>query len=72
MAKCVYMKECLFFNSNELKKPVTEEVLKNEFCKNNYFDCARYILMQNAPGIQVPNDLYPNQKERASQIIASS
>jgi hypothetical protein len=43
--------------------------VKKEYCTDNFQACARYMVLQSVGGDFVPNDLQPDQEERAKEII---
>jgi len=69
MADCEKIAKCVFFNDKMSHKPATAEVMKNNYCRGNKVQCARYQVAVS--GKPVPPDLYPSQTQRAGAIIAS-
>ncbi|MFX1374343.1 MAG: hypothetical protein ACFFA0_00885 [Promethearchaeota archaeon] len=49
--------------------PKTADLFKQKYCKTNYITCARYIVAQSLGKEKVPKDLFPNQVERAKNLI---
>jgi hypothetical protein len=45
------------------------ERIKEEYCYNNYSQCARYKVLTAVGGEFVPPDLLPHQHEEANEII---
>jgi len=71
MAECELLSGCIFFNDNMTKMPATAELMKNNLCRGNKLQCARYMVYQQLGRPKVPADLYPNDVERAKLIISS-
>jgi len=43
--------------------------MQKKYCLGDYHDCARYVLA--SAGIDPPTDLYPNEMDRAKEILQS-
>jgi hypothetical protein len=67
MDGCEFLKTCAFFNNKMSGMPMVSQILKDRHCLDDRFSCARYQVAQ-ARG-PVPDDLYPDDNDRASQII---
>jgi len=70
MNECEFIEKCPFFQGKLAEKPVETEELKEKYCKNNNLNCARYMIVQAAGPEKMPEDLYPDEKIIAYQIIA--
>ena len=68
MANCERLEKCIFFSDRMSRMPATASIMKKDFCCGDRSECARFQVA--ARGIPVPEDLYPNQAERARNIIA--
>jgi hypothetical protein len=68
MAGCERLLECQIVN-NPNEEVVSVETLKEKYCNTNYSACARYKVLKSVGGDFVPNDLLPDEVERAKQII---
>ena len=66
---CECLEKCPFFNDQIVNKPATAELMKKQYCNENFEACARYTLFKSAGQEHVPADLYPNQNDRASNIL---
>ncbi len=68
MSDCPNLIKCPFFNDALKNMPGTSEIYKHNYCRNKYFDCARYIFAKsgNKP---VPSDLFPNEKNKILSLI---
>ena len=64
--------QCPFFNDNLKDMPATASLYKDSFCKSNNSNCARYIVFQTLGKSKVPEDLFPNQLQKASELIKTS
>lgn len=69
MAECECLSTCLFFNDKMADKPATSEMLKRRYCLGDNSGCARFIVRQALGANKVPTNLYPNQKDKALEII---
>lgn len=67
---CRNLDTCPFFLNRMKSMPATAELMKNRYCKDDYSSCARYLVSSTVGKKLVPEDLYPNQHERARRIIA--
>ena len=68
MANCVKLANCPFFSDRMASKPATASIIKETYCLGDSSRCARFQVGAN--GLPVPADLYPNQADRARQIVA--
>lgn len=69
MAQCTRYVRCTFFNTIEAL-PKTAQQLMDRYCLGDNSDCARFKCA--ASGISPPDDLYPNEMDRAVDIIQKS
>ncbi len=73
--KCPNLERCPFFHDRLKNMPATAELLKNEYCLGHgkhYTECARYKVASTLGKEFVPPDLFPNQEERALEIIEAN
>jgi hypothetical protein len=66
---CLRRPFCIFFTDKMPQKPAMPH-LKRTYCNGDNSHCARYLLC--SAGKPIPDDLYPDQEERAKQILAAS
>ncbi len=69
MAECECLEQCPFFNDRMASKPATSEMFKKAYCRGDNNRCARYMVFSALGGAAVPADLFPNQVERARDVI---
>lgn len=69
MAKCELIETCIFFNDKMANMPSTATVFKNIYCEKDFDGCARYVIVKALGRGSVPADLFPNQIDRAREII---
>lgn len=69
MAECDLTKTCIFFNDKMADMPSTAEIFKNIYCKGDFENCARMMIVKNLGREKVPADLFPNQSAKALDII---
>ena len=73
MSSCPKLPQCPFFNERLAKMPAVAEMAKDRYCRGNEYDiCARYVVAKSLGGAAVPDNLYPDQRDRANSIIAES
>jgi hypothetical protein len=70
MSECEFLGGCPFFNDKMKEQPGMTQILKKKYCtgeeKNN---CARMMIRTALGKEKVPMDLYPNQIEKAKNIL---
>jgi hypothetical protein len=71
MADCECLEGCPFFNDRMAHKPATSEMFKKAYCRGSNIQCARYIVFSTLGKEAVPIDLFPNQIDRAYDVINS-
>ncbi len=69
MADCDLIGGCIFFNDKMRNMPATAEILKNKYCRDNSSPCARYMVFKALGRERVPADLFPQQQDKAENII---
>ena len=68
MNNCEKLNTCPFFTGQMRQMPAVSELLKTTYCLGDKSQCARYRVAR--AGLTVPGDLFPNDYERASQLLA--
>ena len=71
MSDCELLAGCIFFNDKMADMPSTAEIIKIRYCRGDSSDCARFVVCKSIGREKVPQDLFPNQTDRARQIIAA-
>lgn len=69
MPECSLIANCAFFNDKMANKPGTAEMMKKKYCKEQYTDCARYVVCKALGRDKVPADLFPIQTDRATEML---
>lgn len=69
MAECKRLAACPFFNDKMAHLPSTGELFKKHYCRAEFAQCARYQVAEKLGKEKVPIDLYPNETERAQEIL---
>ncbi len=72
MVECELLQTCRFFNDKMGETPKTADLMKNRFCLGDKSECARYVVFQVLGREKVPIDMFPNEGERATAVIAGS
>ena len=67
MADCEKLKMCPFFTDKMKAMPSVSNLLKQTYCLGDKMQCARYQV--SIAGIAAPLDLFPNDRERAQEIL---
>ena len=71
MASCECLSGCMFFNDRMASMPVMADRLKQKYCLGDNKECARYRVMHRLGREKVPTDMFPNQHDRAVQMIGA-
>jgi hypothetical protein len=69
MADCECLEGCPFINDKMAGKPATSEMYKKAYCHGSNVQCARFIVFSALGNGSVPSDLFPNQVEKAYDLI---
>jgi len=69
MEKCELTATCIFFNDQMAGMPSTAAVYKKMYCEQDFAACGRYKIFKAIGREHVPKDLFPNQADRAQEII---
>ncbi len=72
MASCEFFAKCSFLYDQLADKPATAKLYKNSYCCGEIHKCARYRVFKMLGRAFVPEDLYPNEMDRADAIIADA
>ena len=72
MADCELLAGCIFFNDKMTSMPATANLMKTNYCHGNSKGCARYMVFEKLGRPKVPQDLFPEDVERANRIIQSA
>jgi hypothetical protein len=72
MQECELIGSCPFYN-DKLKGDIEQiNSMKTIFCKTNNLNCARYMIF-TAIGVEnIPDELFPNEKTRAYEVISQN
>lgn len=70
MSDCELLEKCIFFNDKMANMPSTAQVIKRKYCTGDSSECARYMVCKALGRERVPADLFPNQVEKAREVIA--
>ena len=71
MAECKLTAGCIFFNDKMSDKPASAELMKNRYCRDDFANCARYMVFEKLGRPKVPADLYPGQADKAKSLLDS-
>lgn len=69
MAECEMTATCIFFNDKMAGMPSMSSMMKTVYCQDKFKTCARFQVVQAIGRGKVPADLFPNQLDRAVDII---
>ena len=67
--ECAKLPTCIFFNDQMENMPAVAELLKSQYCRGVFAECARFRIAARLGGGKVPGDLYPNDAVRAGKIL---
>jgi hypothetical protein len=66
---CECFEKCDLFSSGVAKLPSTSKSFQDKFCYMDHNACARYIVYKRLGKSFIPDDLFPNERGRAMQLI---
>lgn len=69
--ECECLTTCPFFHNRMRNMPTTAQLLRRQYCLGDWEACARCMIVRAIGRDAVPDDLYPDQTRRASELIAS-
>ena len=69
MSDCECLAVCVFFNDKMKHTPATVDLVKQRLCRADNSQCARYYVFSRLGRGHVPPDLFPNQMERAVELV---
>ena len=69
MTDCEQIEKCSFINDKLADKPATAEMYMKAYCRGGNVQCARFIVFSALGSGSVPSDLFPNQVEKAYDLI---
>lgn len=72
MAKCEIWEGCVFRNNRMPCDASLAAIYKRHYCSGDYTNCARYMIYKTAGKDFLPVNLYPNQQDRAREIVAKA
>ena len=72
MADCECLQKCPFFNDKMDDSKGMGKIYKDKYCLGDNSRCARYRVFLALGSEAVPNNLYPNMRDRAENIIAAA
>ncbi len=71
MADCQCLSGCPFFNDQMANMPSLANSMKRRYCQGDASQCARHMVFSALGREAVPRDLFPNQTDRAQEILAA-
>ena len=72
MAECELIANCIFFNDKMADMPSMASMMKSVYCKSDPDKCARMMIVKACGCGKVPPDLFPNQTDKAKELISKS
>lgn len=69
MAQCECLPGCPFFNDKLTNMPAVSDMLKQQYCLDDFESCARYRVFKAKGKAAVPGDLYPNDVTRVQNLL---
>ncbi len=66
---CECFENCDLFDNTTAKLPSTAKSFQDKFCKGDHGNCARYLIYKRLGKEFVPDDLFPNERGKALNII---
>lgn len=71
MAECECLPKCPFFHDKMSGMPDLASLMKKKYCLGDASGCARHIVFEAKGKGSVPANLFPNQVDKAKQIISA-
>lgn len=72
MSECEALEGCPFFHDRMRTMPAVATLVKQRYCLGqDHAQCARYVVKSALGSGQVPADMFPDQIDRAQQLIAA-
>ncbi len=72
MKECELTAGCIFFNDKMANMPAMASMMKSVYCKSDPDKCARFMVVKGKGREKVPGDLFPNQIDKAREILNKS
>ena len=72
MNNCPLIETCVFFNDRMQNMPASAEMMKDNFCRDNYTSRARHTVFSAVGREKVTTDLFPRDASYAEKIIAAA
>ena len=66
---CQKLPTCIFFNDQMDQMPSVAALLKSQFCRGAFEECARFQVAAKLGGPAVPKDLFPNDHARSKKLL---
>ncbi|MBN1672546.1 MAG: hypothetical protein JXR37_16010 [Kiritimatiellae bacterium] len=70
MARCEIWENCMFHNNKMPCDASLGAIYRRHYCNGDFANCARFMVFRALGRQMVPINLYPNQQDRAREIIA--
>ena len=71
MPDCECINACPFFNDKMASMSAIADMMKRKYCQGDNSACARYMVRRTLGKEKVPTDLFPNQVDRARQMVGA-
>ena len=72
MPDCECLGRCLFFNDLMSDMPNLAGMMKEQYCRGAFSECARYAVFKAKGREAVPKDMFPNNVERARALVGET
>ncbi len=70
--ECPYVSKCIFFEDKMSHIPTIVTLMQESYCKNNFKECAIFIIFNNLGSNYIPTDLFPHEYSRAMDILENN
>jgi hypothetical protein len=70
MADCERLGGCAFFSTLMADQSSLAGLFRQRYCRGHADQCARVLV--EAAGLTVPDDLFPNQSQKAHDLISQA
>lgn len=66
---CQHLEDCPFFTGRMAQMPRTSDLLKTRYCLHDFASCARFLVSDAVGHSRVPDNLFPNQLDKARDML---
>lgn len=72
MALCECIEKCPFFHDKLSGMPAMANMMKKQYCENEFERCARFRIREALGPGKVPGDVFPNDLAKVEGIVKAA